>query len=268
MIINNVVGREIVQAESPQAKNYTTLPPNGNENDIAILNGVTVTNTVLQRSTPSNPTEGTVWITTDKGGNITITLNSIKVQLSSAKQYTNGGWKVLEDWFVHNGNKWVRGRVYLIKEGNYELVTMSSKTLKKNSDTLTASVVTDINSTNPIDFKIRNTASSTGVRGCVGLASDTRKFASKFKNMYVDLQTATTSTPGISGTNLCILSSDSTYVTQKPLANVFLDVSNRSRFTQVVNINESSDNCYVYIGLTANNNSNSNMVRIYNLYLE
>lgn len=103
---------------SPQitAVNYSVLPATGKQNDIAIIGGQTVTDTIISPDEPSTPSEGMVWIICARGGNTFLQINNIKIYLTSAKQYVSGNWVVVR-FYVHNGTQWEVGRVYLIQDG-------------------------------------------------------------------------------------------------------------------------------------------------------
>jgi hypothetical protein len=248
-----------------KAKNYTILPATGRQNDIAVLNAAPITDTVISITEPQTPIEGMVWIQCAFGGTCYLNIGNIKIYLTSAKQRVSDAWVILTDWYCYNNDQWVRGRVYLVREGS--LVTEDSMveyTLKLNSDTSTALTVTS-NTRDPLYYAIKNTNSS-GHNGLRGFRSAAGAWG-MYSRLVVELSTSSSALS--SKTYLTIIPTSSTFVTENPVVNNNFGGSPTTRVTHTIEIpTPYSEPCYVYLGMTCAYNGNIKNFTIFNVYLE
>lgn len=104
-----------------KVKHYPILPAYSRNNEIAILDGIETNNTYIQKTQPSNPKSGDVWITVNT---LTTTpyphiiIKSAIVQLGCLRQYINGSWVQSKNWYYYQ-NGWIRGRYYLVLGGQW-----------------------------------------------------------------------------------------------------------------------------------------------------
>lgn len=248
-----------------KAKNYTVLPASGRQNDIAVINGAPITDTIVSIDEPQSPTEGMVWIQCAFDGTCYLDIGNIRIYLTSAKQWVSDAWVVLTDWYCYNNDQWVRGRYYLLREGSFVSPdSLVEYTLKLDSGTSTSLTVTS-NTRDPLYYALKNSNSS-GHNGLKGFRSAAGAWG-MYSRLVVELSTSSSALS--SKTYLTIIPASSTFVTENPVVNYNFGGNATTRVTRTIDIpTPYAEPCYVYLGMTCAYNGNIKNFTIFNVYLE
>ena len=267
-----MIGRTNVGGASVRikVKNYSILPVSGQNNDIALVNGVTVNNAYIQPQSPSSPLEGDVWIQTGWESNVYLQFESVRVYLTTCKQYTSGAWAVVPDWYVYiKPTGWIRARLYIIKDGvPTGSPSISSRKWKQTTSSTVPSGSSSVTqNTGYYSISHQNTASSGGEMASAGLCTPNFN-AGQYSRVYVDMSSR--SSYANCERYVAIANyGDSAVQASTPYAyKVISTAQSLTRTQTTVDITQTDNPCCVYLGMNVYYNNNTAAMNVYQLYLE
>lgn len=244
--------------------NYTVLPVNGRQNDIALINNVAINNIYIQPTQPT-PSEGDVWVKSGWDGNVYLQYGIVKVPLTTCKQYVSGAWTVITEWYVFT-TQWTRARLYLIQDGSdvgaYPLSVRRWSIYGLDGLGGSGSVVTYNQGSSYALVSYSPSTSTNGTYGAGGIC--TANFnAAQYSKICLDIYQN-----GRVG-YLSVNASDSTYANTTGYA-VFETISTGLRRLEEFTISQTDTPMCVFFGVQSYRNDGwiTGTARIYNLYLE